>query len=426
MFLFYRVFTNLLYPFLSILIFFRKIIKKENHIRYKEKIFSSNFNVVKKNNCKLFLFHAASIGEFKSILPIIEEINKKENIEFLVTTTTLSSANLAEEEFKKYDNIQHRFFPLDVGFLMQKFLSSWKPDVIFLVDSEIWPNFLLSANKNKIPLILINARITSKTFKKWMFFPKTAKKIFNLFDLCLTSNLETKNFLLKLNAKNIFFNGNIKFIKRISKNEINNLNKQTLINNKFWFAASTHENEEIFCLRTHLKIKKKFKNIITIIAPRHIDRVKNIKKLFDKFDLKTQILNKNEIILKDREIIIINSFGVLSNYFKYAKSVFIGKSTIKKLINSGGQSPIDAAHLGCKIYHGPYVYNFKEIYDFLEKNNISKKIDNFEELSMNLIKDLENVNNKENKISILINNLGQKILNDTMKNINNFLFDEIK
>ena len=83
-------------------------------------------------------------------------------------------------------------------------------------------------------------------------------------------------------------------------------------------------------------------------------------------------------------------------------------------------------NLGCKIYHGPYVYNFKEIYDFLEKNNISKKIDNFEELSMNLIKDLENANNKENKIPNSINNLGQKTLNDTMKNINNFLLNEIK
>ena len=139
-----------------------------------------------------------------------------------------------------------------------------------------------------------------------------------------------------------------------------------------------------------------------------------------------QILSNNEKILKDKEIIIINSFGNLPEYFKYAKSVFIGKSTIKKLENVGGQNPIDAAKLGCKIYHGPYVYNFKDIYEILEKNNISKKIDNFEELGDHLIEDLKNSAKGDRQISSLINSLGQKTLNDTMNNINNFLFNEIK
>jgi 3-deoxy-D-manno-octulosonic-acid transferase len=138
------------------------------------------------------------------------------------------------------------------------------------------------------------------------------------------------------------------------------------------------------------------------------------------------MFNKDEIFLEDKEILIINSFGVLQNYFKYAKSVFIGKSTIKKLENDGGQNPIDAAKLGCKIYHGPYVYNFREIYDILEKNNISKEIKNFTELSNNLIKDLEVAHKEDKKISNLINSLGQKTLADTMKNINNILLNEIK
>ena len=244
--------------------------------------------------------------------------------------------------------------------------------------------------------------------------------------MCLSSNLETKKYLTKLNAKNIHFNGNIKLIKEIDKNNINNQNKDFLLKNKFWVAASTHEGEDIFCLKTHLKLKKKYKNIITIIAPRHIERVKNIKFLSKEFDFDTQILNDDETILKNKEIIIINSYGILQNYFKYAKSVFIGKSIIKKLENSSGQSPIDAVKLGCKIYHGPYVYNFKEIYEILEKNNISKKINTYDELVDNLVKDLEHTNKDDNKISDLINSLGQKTLTDTMKNINNFLFNEIK
>jgi 3-deoxy-D-manno-octulosonic-acid transferase len=427
MILLYRVLTTFLYPILILAIFFRKIRKKEDALRYKEKIFPSCFNVVRSSNLKLIWFHAASIGEFKSILPIIEEINNNhKNVEFLITTVTLSSSNLAKEELKKFSNVQHRFFPLDVEFLMNKFLSLWKPNIIFLVDSEIWPNLIFKANKNKIPLSLINARITSKTFNRWKIFPRTAKKVFCSFSLCLTSNLETKNYLLKFNKENIYFNGNIKLINKIVAGDIKDLNEKFLLKNRFWLAASTHKGEEVFCFQTHIKLKKKYKDIITIIAPRHIERVKSIKRSCDDFNLNVQIMNKNEPILDNKEIIIINSFGVLSNYFKYAKSVFIGKSTIKSLENVGGQNPIDAAKLGCKIYHGPYVYNFKEVYEILEKNYISKKIENAEELSDNLIKDLEDHRKENKKISVLINNLGHKTLADTMNKINNFLLNEIK
>jgi 3-deoxy-D-manno-octulosonic-acid transferase len=427
MILIYRVLTTLIYPLLFIYIFIRKLKKKEDQVRYKEKIFPSHFNVNRKKNSKLIWFHAASIGEFKSILPIIRELNKNnDNYEFLISTITLSSSNLAKEELKNFNNVQHRFFPFDVNFLINKFIFLWKPNIIFLVDSEIWPNLILKANKNKIPLVLINARITAKTFKKWMMFPNTAKIIFNLFDLCLTSNLETKNFLKRLNAKNVYFNGNIKLINNINKDEVRNLNEKILLKSRFWLASSTHEGEEILCLKTHLDLKKRYKNVITIIAPRHIERAQSIKNLCKTFNLNVQILNKDEIFLEDKEILIINSFGVLQNYFKYAKSVFIGKSTIKKLENDGGQNPIDAAKLGCKIYHGPYVYNFREIYDILEKNNISKEIKNFTELSNNLIKDLEVAHKEDKKISNLINSLGQKTLADTMKNINNILLNEIK
>ena len=193
MFLAYKFLTSLLYPFLLILIFIRKYFNKEHQIRYKEKIFISHFKVNRKDETKLIWFHAASIGEFKSIVPIIEGLIKIDNIEILITTTTLSSGNLAEKIFKNFDKIHHRFIPLDVNFLIERFFREWRPFRIILVDSEIWPNLILTAKKNKIPLALINARLTKKTFSRWMRFPNTAKKIFNIFDLCLASNNETKN-----------------------------------------------------------------------------------------------------------------------------------------------------------------------------------------------------------------------------------------
>ncbi|MDC0858911.1 glycosyltransferase N-terminal domain-containing protein [Pelagibacteraceae bacterium] len=422
---FYRIITSLLYPFFILLIILRKFLNKEDRLRYKEKIFSSKFNVLKKKNIPLIWFHAASIGEFKSILPIIENlISGVKSFEFLVTTTTLTSANLAKEELKKFNNVQHRFLPIDIKFLMQNFMNMWKPSAIFLVDSEIWPNLIMTAKEKKIPIMLLNARITSKSFKRWNLISKHAKSIFESFHFSLTSNQETKKFLQKLNGKNIFYTGNIKLASKIYLNK--NLNKDYLIKNKFWFAASSHDGEEIFFLKTHQKLKKKFEKITTIIAPRHISRVQSIKKLCDRFNFKSQILNKNEYILEDNEIIIINSFGELASYFECAKSVFIGKSLLKRLERVGGQNPVDAAKLGCKIYHGPFVYNFEEIYSILEKNKISNKIETVDELAESLFIDLEQTKKNTQRFSDKMDNLGKKTLTDTMSYINNFLLNEIK
>ena len=175
----------------------------------------------------------------------------------------------------------------------------------------------------------------------------------------------------------------------------------------------------------HLQIKQKYNEIITIIFPRHIERVNQIKKLSEGLGLKSQILNKDEIFLDNKEIIIVNSFGELQKYFYFAKSVFIGKSLIKKLQNEGGQNPIEAAKLGCKIYHGPYVYNFKEIYEIFDNEGISIKIENPNELNTFLLEDLKNSTKNKNDISNLINILEEKVLKSTMKNINNILSNEI-
>ena len=418
----YRVCTFLLYPLLLIVVYYRKIIQKEDSIRFKEKIFPSCFNVVRKNSTKLIWFHAASIGEFKSIVPIINKlISSHKNIEILITTTTLSSGILANNEILKFQNVYHRFFPFDVSFLINNFLNSWKPNYILLVDSEIWPNLILSIKKRKIPLALINARLTSKSFNKWMKFPKTAKKIFNSFDLCLTSNVETKHYLQKLNLQNVYCFGNIKLISEIDVNKIKNLNEKFLQSRRFWVAASTHRGEDLFCLKTHMKIKEVYKDLVTIIIPRHINKTNEILELANKLNLSTQLLNKNDIISKNKEVVIVNAFGILPDYFNYAKSVFIGKSVIKKLKNDSGQNPIDAAKLGCKIYHGPYVYNFEEIYEILNKNNIATKIETYDELSAYLIKDLENPLKINSKSSEIIKNLGKQTLEDTMRYINNFI-----
>jgi len=422
MLLVYRFISYFFFPLFIIIIYFRSIFNKEHKIRYKEKVFSSHFRIYKDNQKKLVWFHAASIGEFLSIVPLINAIDKKyKNINFLITTVTLSSSKLFEKIFNNQSNITHRFLPLDLESLSENFLNNWKPNLVFFVDSEIWPNLLFKIKEKNIPLLLINGRISKKSFNKWKIILKFAKKVFNNFDLCLASSEESKNNLSKLQVKNLKYIGNLKYSVQSTLNESKNIDEETLNKYHAWCAVSTHDGEELVILKTHMEIKKKYDNVLTIIIPRHINRSSYIKNLSKKFNLNVQVLNDNDLIDANIEILIINSFGVLPKYFNYCKNVFIGKSLVKKKQNVGGQNPIEAAKLGCKIFHGPYVYNFREVYDLLKSYGITEEINNEIELSRKIIKNLKNSNAKNQHQIDLLDNFGEKILKETITTIDKYL-----
>ena len=418
----YKYLTFFLSPLFVVLIYFRSFLNKEDKIRFKEKIFSSHFRTQRDSNKKLIWIHAASIGECLSIMPLIDELNyKHQDLNFLITTVTLSSSNLLKKKLNKYQNIFHRFFPLDLENLAENFLNNWKPDLVWFVDSEIWPNFLFKIKEKNIPLLLINARLTKKTFNKWKIFSSFAKKVFDNFDLCLAANEESKNNLNNLQVKNLKYIGNLKYSVQCSTDKLEDANKKILNNFTTWCAASTHKEEEYTILKTHIELKKKINNILTIIVPRHVSRSPYIKNLSEKFDLSAQILNENNLINSNIEILIINSFGVLPKYFNYCKNIFIGKSLIKKKQNVGGQNPIEAAKLGCKIFHGPYVYNFQEVYELLKFHGITEEINNELELAEKLIKYLNNGNIIDPKKIDLLNSYGQKILKETVLEVETYL-----
>ena len=420
----YRFLTLILYPILILIIYIRVFFKKEHEERYKEKISIDHFNVRRNFKKKLIWFHVASIGELQSIFPLINKITKtSKNIEVLITTVTLSSANLLKKKLTNSQNINHRFFPIDLNFLSIAFLEKWKPDLVCFIDSEIWPNFIINIKEKKIPLILLNGRITKKTFKRWNKIPKFAKKIFNSFDLCLASSQESKNNLKLLNANNIIFIGNLKFTYNIDNqiNSINDTQNKSLKNFNTWCAASTHKGEEEIIIKTHLLLEKNINFLKTIIIPRHIDRCTSIKNICEKFNLKCQILNEDEKINPNSVIIIINSYGALQRYYRLCKMVFIGKSLVPKLKNVGGQNPIEPAKYGCKILHGPFVYNFKEVYKQLSSYNISEQINNEFELAEKIENNFKFTNEYSNKFIISLNEYGNKILEETLKKINHYI-----
>ena len=421
MYFWYRFFTYLFYPFAPIYLYFRKIRKKEDSISYREKL--SKIEISREEGF-LIWFHVASVGEAMSILPLIESCMEEKKInKILLTSITLSSGKILKKRFNQNAKVIHQFLPLDISVWTSKFLEHWKPNLSIFIDSEIWPNLISQISEKKIPLLLINARITKKSFKRWKLIISFAKKIFEKFDLCIVSNKESENFLKILGAKNIKNYGNLKF-----SNIKNDLNKKLdsdffnkIKNRKIWCAASTHPTEEILCARSHLKIKESYNNILTIIIPRHIDRIEKIRKELSNLNLKIVLYSKLDQIDINTDILLIDTYGEASIFYNISKYVFVGKSTIKSLIMDSGQNPIEPARLGCKIFHGPNVSNFVEIYEYLRTLGVTKQVNNSNELSISLIEEFEENKGEKSNIKEEIHNYGQNILNNVIEELKKYI-----
>ncbi len=421
MYFWYKLLTYLFYPFATIYLYIRKLRKKEDSIRYKEKLSKIN---IQRDNGFLIWFHVASVGEAMSILPLVEEcIEEKKIDKILLTSITLSSGKILSKRYEQNAKVLHQFLPLDVPFFTKKFLKHWKPNLSIFVDSEIWPNLILQIGKKKIPLILVNARISEKSFKRWKLVINFAKKIFGKFDLCITSNKESENFLKILGAKKIKNYGNLKY-SETNKNINIKLDSSLLDkikNRKIWCAASTHPTEEILCANTHLKIKKIYKNVLTIIIPRHIDRVEKINTELSKLNLKVAVYSRLNEINENTDILIIDSYGESLKFYNISKYVFVGKSLAKTLVVNSGQNPIEPARLGCKIFHGPNVANFIEIYGYLKKLGVTKEVNNSNELSLSLVEELKQNKAKNDEIAAKIQNYGQNIFNNVIMELKKYI-----
>jgi len=409
MFFVYKILINIIFFFSPLILIVRLIKKKEDPRRFKEKL---GFFLKKRKKGNLIWFHGASVGEIQSIIPLVEKFEKNKNIkQILITSNTISSSKIIQKY--KLKKTIHQFFPIDCDLVSRKFINYWKPSKVLFVDSEIWPNTINNLSEKKIPIILLNGRITKKTFDRWLFFPNFAQSLFDKFKLCLTSSLESKKYLKKLGAKRIKFVGNLKFSQSENSNlELNENLKRFIRSRKSWCASSTHFNEEKFCGLVHIKLKKKYKNLLTIVIPRHVNRVKLIENELNNLNLKVHLDEPPKKISANTDIYLVNSYGKTKSFYKECKNVFLGGSLIKH----GGQNPLEAVRYGCKVFHGPNISNFREIYEFLKNKNFSSKIANHQNLtnllSLNFKKKIQH-----KKIVKTLHLIGKNILNKTYKEI---------
>ena len=411
MYFFYNILTNLAIIISPIIIIYRILKGKEDLKRVGEKfsIYSQ-----KKNNKKVWI-HAASVGELMSIIPIIRKLEKNKKIKnILLSTSTTSSAKIFNK--LKLKKTSHVYFPLDNNYIVKRFINYWQPELAIFIDSEIWPNMFNNLRIKNIPIIIMNARITQRSFNRWQIFPNFAKQVFGKISLALPQNLETLKYLKLFKVKDIRIAGNLKYYGQ----KDNHAHSKKLLKNKFknfkvWCAASTHYNEEILIGNLHKKLKKKEKKLITIIIPRHINRTNEIKGALNKLDLNCISHSSNQKIQKDTDIYLVDSYGESSRFYNLTNVSFVGGSIIKH----GGQNPLEPARLGNYIVSGPNIKNFKEIYAFLNNLKMSSFSSDILKMENLILKRLKNKTPNKNIKKII--KIGNDVLEKNLFYINKYL-----
>jgi len=410
MFFIYEVLGLIFIIFSPIIFLIRIILGKEDPKRFLEKfcIYSKRFKIR-----KTIWLHGSSVGEILSVIPIINVLEKNNKIKKIILTSSTTSSALIFSKYK-FKKTTHIYFPIDTNYLTKKFIKYWKPQIALFIDSEIWPNMFNNLKINNIPIILINARITKKSFKRWIKFPDFAKKNFSKISLAMPHSNESSIYLKKLGVKKIKIFGNLKYSGQ-SKQFLDKNIKKLFKNRLIFCAASTHYNEELFIGKIHKELKLKYKNLLTILIPRHANRSSSITNELENIDLKIITRSSKQKISKSTDIYIVDTYGETSKFYGLSNITFLGGS----LVPHGGQNPLEPARMGSYILHGPNIQNFKEVYNMFSKLKISSKINSV--FSMKKIFHKKIKYKQPPKVIQKLNMIGNDILKKNLNEINKYL-----
>lgn len=365
----YKFISIILSPIIFLLLVFRLAISKEKIQSIREK-FSLYKNTRPKG--KLIWINGVSIGEAKTAITVANEI-KKNNPDciILLTTSTSSSYDLIS---KMKINFKLVYAPLDISYVINRFLTNWKPSLTIFIESEVWPNIFWSLKKRSIKLKIFNARMSKKSYTTWKRFNFFAKQIFCLIDVCFVQDFKSKERFKRLGVKNVKKIENIKFLSK--ELDVDNKKyiflKNKLKNKRIVTFFSSHKGEEELFLDCFDKLEKKIKNLFFIIIPRHLDRIDNIIEIFNKKGRAFNYRDNSESNIIDNNPLIVNSMGELGLFFKLSEIAVVGGS----FSNKGGHNPIETQSFNCSVIFGPHMENFKEIKDLIVKNNAGFEVKN--------------------------------------------------
>jgi 3-deoxy-D-manno-octulosonic-acid transferase len=309
----------------------------------------------------LIWIHGASVGEVAAIIPLIERIVAKE-FNVLLTSGTVTSAKLAGQWLPP--GVIHQYVPLDAPRFAARFLNHWKPDLGLFTESDLWPNLILMSAERHIPLILVNGRVSERSYNRWRHAPGMIAALLRRFDLCLAQSAAYAARYRDLGAPRISTTGNLKLDVPEPAADQDSLRKlQAAIGGRTTIAAaSTHAGEEMPLIETHRRLRHTFPRLLTIIAPRHPDRGPGIVEIARDAGLTASLRSRGKLPEAQDDIYVVDTLGELGLVYRLAPIVFMGGS----LASHGGQNPVEPIKLGAAVLHGPHVWNFAELYEALD------------------------------------------------------------
>jgi 3-deoxy-D-manno-octulosonic-acid transferase len=304
---------------------------------------------------KLVWIHAASVGETASVLALVDRVLEERAVWVLITTGTVTSARMLEDRRAPWQRVIHQFVPLDHPNYVRDFLDHWRPDLAIWVESELWPNLIREASERRVPMLLLNARMSQRSFRGWQFLPSVIGPLLGGFDLCLAQDSTHAERLHQLGAKRALCVGDLKSAAPplpVARGELDRLAEQ-IGHRPVWLAACTHDGEEAIAAEAHRALQREVPAILTLIAPRHPSRSASIAAMLQSKGLAVARRSANHDIAGTTDIYLADTLGELGLFYRLSGIAFIGGS----LVPLGGHNPYEAARLDCAILHGPDMSN---------------------------------------------------------------------
>ncbi|MFA4994908.1 MAG: 3-deoxy-D-manno-octulosonic acid transferase [Bdellovibrionales bacterium] len=302
--------------------------------------------------------HAASVGEASSLLLLIEKIHGQyPNMSIVLTTGTVTAARMVEKRLPEY--ALHQYAPVDLVSSVKRFLDTWQPTLAIWIESELWPNMLSALRMRSITAILLNARMSDKSFRNWYRFKGFAQELLSTFRLCLAQTEADKSRFIALGARPVKCVGNLKYVSMpppFDAEELERLRAETQ-GRSLWLMASTHPGEEQVALEADRALATKFPRLLTVIAPRHPDRGDEIERLIKSSGLASARRSKGERIMENTQVYLADTMGEMGLFYTLCPVTVLGGS----FGGTGGHNPIEPAQLKSAIVFGPSMTNFSEV-----------------------------------------------------------------
>ncbi len=397
----YRALTALTTPLLPGWLLWRLSRGKEDRARLGERRGHAG---LERPKGRLAWLHGASVGEALALQPLILRLRAR-GFYVLLTTGTVTSARVVEDRLT--DGVIHQFIPLDSPAYVNRFLDHWRPDIALFAESELWPNMLLEADARGIPLVLVNARVSERSYNRWRQFPGTIRALLGAIDLCLAQSPTDATRLMDLGAARVQVAGNLKYdVPALPADPARLARMRAIVGARpVWLAASTHAGEEEVALAVHCGLLRQFPNLLTIVAPRHPERGGQIAAMARQYGIPVSQRSIGETPGPGPQFYIADTIGELGLFYRVCGIVFVGKS----LVGEGGQNPIEPVKLGAAILHGPNVSNFADVYAAIQIENGAVEVRDVEELAgalASLLSDARRLRSTTRAASEVVHGLG--------------------